>query len=250
MTQAELAGSDFTKSFVSQLECGRANPSLRTLRVLSRRLGLSLNDLLAAGGNLQQQLMIACTYVELGDHRQASRILEALLPDTEKYGPELSARICCYLGLAYLGMGKLSQAESALLSAEQDARTCGASTLLIRTLIGLGELYRRQKMYLRSASCWQEAKKLAEATHTLPYLQAEILIRMAELNEFLNDPEQAASMRRQARALLGPTELDPLCRHMIHKWLSVDGSEHSTYKALGLAQALKVLKLHRELTAP
>lgn len=48
MTQAELAGNDFTKSFVSQVEKGFARPSIRSLKIMARRLnkpvGYFLND--------------------------------------------------------------------------------------------------------------------------------------------------------------------------------------------------------------
>ncbi len=45
LTQAALAGPDYTKSFISQLESGDADPSLDTLRFLSRRLATSLSAL-------------------------------------------------------------------------------------------------------------------------------------------------------------------------------------------------------------
>ncbi|MBO8142387.1 MAG: tetratricopeptide repeat protein [Firmicutes bacterium] len=38
MTQAELAGVDFTKSFISQIEKNQARPSLRSLQILAHRL--------------------------------------------------------------------------------------------------------------------------------------------------------------------------------------------------------------------
>ena len=38
MTQQELAGDDFTKSFISQLEKNEANPSLKSLQIIAQRL--------------------------------------------------------------------------------------------------------------------------------------------------------------------------------------------------------------------
>ena len=38
MTQAELAGTDFTKSFISQVEKGFARPSIRSLQIIAGRL--------------------------------------------------------------------------------------------------------------------------------------------------------------------------------------------------------------------
>lgn len=46
MTQEELAGRDFTKSFISQIEWGRANPSIDNLYVLADRLKVPVTALL------------------------------------------------------------------------------------------------------------------------------------------------------------------------------------------------------------
>lgn len=54
LTQAGLAGADYTKSFISQLESGDADPSLDTLQFLSRRLQTSLSAL--AGDPPDQRL--------------------------------------------------------------------------------------------------------------------------------------------------------------------------------------------------
>lgn len=54
MTQADLGGSEYTKSFISQLEGGYADPSLDTLRFLGRRLQMGLSSL--AGDAADQRL--------------------------------------------------------------------------------------------------------------------------------------------------------------------------------------------------
>lgn len=46
MTQAELAGSDYSKGFISLVECGRTRISLRAAGVLAARLDVSLGALL------------------------------------------------------------------------------------------------------------------------------------------------------------------------------------------------------------
>jgi tetratricopeptide (TPR) repeat protein len=54
LTQAGLAGPEYTKSFISQLEGGYADPSLDTLRFLGRRLQLGLSTM--AGDEADQRL--------------------------------------------------------------------------------------------------------------------------------------------------------------------------------------------------
>ena len=46
MTQSELAGSDFTKSFISQIEKGHTRPSLKSLEIIAKRLNQPISSLL------------------------------------------------------------------------------------------------------------------------------------------------------------------------------------------------------------
>ena len=46
MTQAALAGEEFTASFISQVERGITAPSLKSLRIIAARLGLPMRHFL------------------------------------------------------------------------------------------------------------------------------------------------------------------------------------------------------------
>lgn len=46
MTQADLAGQTYTKSYISALERGKMVPSLQTLRTLAERMSVSVSSLL------------------------------------------------------------------------------------------------------------------------------------------------------------------------------------------------------------
>src|SRR5919198_4951188 len=43
MSQAQLAGEELTKGFISQVEAGLVRPSLRSLQIIATRLGRSLD---------------------------------------------------------------------------------------------------------------------------------------------------------------------------------------------------------------
>src|SRR2546428_11633731 len=43
MSQAQLAGDELTKGFISQVEAGLVRPSLRSLQIIASRLGRSLD---------------------------------------------------------------------------------------------------------------------------------------------------------------------------------------------------------------
>ena len=47
-TQSQLAGNDFSVSYISAIERGQIHPSLRALEIFAMRLGLSSKDLLVA----------------------------------------------------------------------------------------------------------------------------------------------------------------------------------------------------------
>ncbi len=47
MTQAQVAGADFTKGFVSQVESGKSRISLRVAAIIAQRLGVPITLLLA-----------------------------------------------------------------------------------------------------------------------------------------------------------------------------------------------------------
>lgn len=54
MTQTHLAGDVYTKSFISQMESGHADPSMDTMRYLGRRLEMALSSM--AGSVADQRL--------------------------------------------------------------------------------------------------------------------------------------------------------------------------------------------------
>src|SRR5690606_17553583 len=85
LTQASLAGSDLTKSFVSQIEQGRVWPSLPTLLQLAERLQLRAADLLltpkdeAARLEAWSGFLVAVTSPEVPPKAKA-QLLTALIP--------------------------------------------------------------------------------------------------------------------------------------------------------------------------
>lgn len=82
LTQSQLAGSDFSKGFVSLVETGRARASLRAAQIFADRLGVPLSELVdpspALGGARLRSLVA-----------RAARI-EAALADAERVRKELA----------------------------------------------------------------------------------------------------------------------------------------------------------------
>ena len=57
LTQTDLAGPEYTKSFISQLEGGYADPSLDTLRFLGRQLHLGLSAMAGDAADLRLSVL-------------------------------------------------------------------------------------------------------------------------------------------------------------------------------------------------
>jgi transcriptional regulator with XRE-family HTH domain len=83
ITQAQLAGRDFSKGFVSLVETGRARASLRAAEIFAERLRVPLADLVAPSGDAPEARL-------RGLLARAARV-EAALADAERVRAELAA---------------------------------------------------------------------------------------------------------------------------------------------------------------
>jgi transcriptional regulator with XRE-family HTH domain len=125
MTLAQVAGQDFTRAFLNQVEMGRAQPSTRLLRVIASRLGAPV-DYLVDGSERVQNLELAVERARLallqGSPKRALALVEPAL--LERMGLGSDARLCAAEALLALGRpeegGKLLDAEEALLRQRAD----------------------------------------------------------------------------------------------------------------------------------
>jgi transcriptional regulator with XRE-family HTH domain len=84
MTQAQLAGSEFSKGFISLVETARARASLRAAQILADRLGVPLAEL------VDPAALSATTLRLRGLLSRAARI-ESALADADRVRAELAA---------------------------------------------------------------------------------------------------------------------------------------------------------------
>jgi tetratricopeptide (TPR) repeat protein len=132
-TQSQLAQPDFSVSYISAIERGQINPSLRALEIFAQRLGISSTDLLSRQtGQAPQvfsekdftneikqdtelQLLEAQLFILQGNYSQAVTVLRTLSSDTLKSQQEI--RQCYLLGIAFYHSGYLQESESELTEA-------------------------------------------------------------------------------------------------------------------------------------
>jgi len=125
MTLAQVAGQDFTRAFLNQVEMGRSMPSTRLLRVIASRLGAPV-DYLVDGSVRVLELELAVERARLallqGNPKRALALVEPALLERMSLGCD--ARLCAAEAMLALGQteeaGKLLEKEEPLLRQRGD----------------------------------------------------------------------------------------------------------------------------------
>lgn len=138
MTQADLAGSDFTKGFVSLVESGRTRMSIRAAAIFASRLGVGVGDLVAgqSGGGSPEELELLQAEAHLGAGR-FSEALEAADALQRKIHGTGRARLARLRGRALVELGRPKEAVIDLDDALRRFRSAGHRDLAARTLFDL-----------------------------------------------------------------------------------------------------------------
>jgi tetratricopeptide (TPR) repeat protein len=135
LTQADLAGPDFTKGFISLLETGRTRISLRAADILAARLGTSAPELLAAvasgNGELELLLLRGDQQAASGEPQKALEHFDRVLPGASG---GLKARTLRSRGRALVEAGRAREALTVLEEAGAAFGMLGQRELEIRTL--------------------------------------------------------------------------------------------------------------------
>jgi len=158
MSQRDLAGPGVSYAYISRIEGGQRQPSLRAIRVLARKLGLSAQ------------------YLETGSTTTSEEDREIRLSDAE----------------LRLRLGEsVDEAEDALRDVLREAREAGDRDAAIRAEIGLGLAAAR-------AGRHEEAAEHLERSISMPLVRAEshpdVFITLGATYLFLDRPEQAADL--------------------------------------------------------
>jgi transcriptional regulator with XRE-family HTH domain len=117
LTLAQVAGGDFSRAFLNQVEMGRSQPSTRVLRVIATRLGQPL-DYLLGGAQVEQELAVERARLALaaGRARQALDLAAPVLEQPSSLGSD--ARLCAAEALITLNR----RAEATRLIADDEPR--------------------------------------------------------------------------------------------------------------------------------
>jgi transcriptional regulator with XRE-family HTH domain len=109
MSLAKVAGGDFSRAFLNQVELNKSRPSIRVLRVIANRLDAPVDYLLdGSTPSLDREIALEKARLELarGDLRRCLSAIEPAL-DAKQWPLGVDARLCA--GEAMLGLGRVEE---------------------------------------------------------------------------------------------------------------------------------------------
>jgi tetratricopeptide (TPR) repeat protein len=158
MSQRELAGPGVSYAYISRIEAGQRRPSVKAIRTLARKLGISAQ------------------YLETGSMTTNEEDREMRLADAE-----LRLR---------LG-GELAAAEDILREVLQEAEAAGDSDAATRAHVALGLAAARDG---RQRDATEHLERAIESPTVTPLAQPDVYVTLGNVYLGLDRPEQAAQL--------------------------------------------------------
>ena len=230
-TQNQLARPDFSVSYISAIERGQIQPSLRALEILAQRLDLSATDLLptpsalagaaafeskgTAEGSEEWNLLLLEAQIAI--HQKAPQraldLLKGLLPQRGERRQQKSCVIYYILGWACLAGGDWQESEQLLAEASWLAKE--ATDPLYPCILSLQSMVYTTMRNTEQATQLQREMARALARYTEASGNAFFLARLhaslAQHYSHLGDFAQAAEQLQQTLRLL---QEQTSCQHL------------------------------------
>jgi HTH-type transcriptional regulator, quorum sensing regulator NprR len=251
LTLAAVAGTDFTRAFLNQVELGRARPSTQTLRIIARRLQRPIDYFLEDPGDSMAALELAVAEAEIslhqGDAARAQSLMTKIL--ARPIPVELRTRAQLTLATALLRQGRPQDAIPVLEDAIAHAERSQWHQLLVELYDRLGSahyLLRRAhaagRWFDKAFECYQSAGL------TDPVLRARVLGHRANLHFVAGQPVEAIAAYESAIAAAEQV-LDMPVLAGIYEGLAVSLQQTGQYgRALSYAQkGLRIFETLRDV---
>lgn len=238
LTQAQLGGQEFSKSFISQVEKGQTRPSLRSLRIIAARLNQPLSVFLddetqppKVPSELHLALETAHTY-----HAQG-RLDEALIQYKRAIaaaGADSFVKADVYYDLAQVctRLGKPEQAIDFLLYGVDEANAAKAPRLHIMLLRSLAIAYISRRSFDQAKRILvQSLRVLRQMEFHDHCLQINIIEMLAEVRFSLSEYTEARELLIEAIELSKKEyyRFPTLCRLMGRVCTSMGRFEEAEY---------------------
>lgn len=203
LTQAQLAGSDFSKSFIGLVETGRTGLSLRAARIFAGRLGVPVDELLRPGrtkSDREAEIALARAEADLAAGRTADALESAKA--LTRSAPQLRARVLRLRGRALLEADRAAEAVPDLDEALRLFRQKNDREGAARTLYDLARAYARTEAHGEAAHYGLECEHALIAGEIVDAsLEMRVLSFLAGVFVTLGDHTSADLRIERARRL-------------------------------------------------
>lgn len=205
MSQAELAGTELTKGFISQLENGLVRPSIRSLQIISSRLAKSLDYFLGDEPlSIQKRVEFFQLAASAAEERREWQELTHIVDEALRFNlePKQRAQFMRWQAQARLGVG---DTEGAFAAAEEALRTVDEATdaqTVAGTLLAQAQAYGAVGQIAAAAQVLERALAIVDKYEVLDVqLRARLLIALGTAYRRLNRTTRAVQLYESALAL-------------------------------------------------
>lgn len=260
-TQGQLAAPDFSVSYISAIERGQIQPSLRALEILAHRLEISSTDLLAGrsqskkesdvsiSATKNEELLIDLILLEAQISILQDRAAEALVQLKNLDGKNLPEREQLrqgyLLGWAYLHTEQLQLCEHTLLQAHQLAQALNHHYSSLHIHNFLGRAYAAMRNHRQALQSHQQCLQLLEQTQVPDlFFKCQVYNSLGQHHLQLSDYSSAIAMFQQAlliaEELATPEQVQAVYRNVCKYYIGT--AEY----ALASLYSYKSLHMHNQ----
>jgi tetratricopeptide (TPR) repeat protein len=195
LSLANVAGKDFSRAFLNQIELGRARPSTRTLQVIAERLQRPIEYFLQDPEHssiaLELVLIEAGNRLTQGDAVGARGLLTSF-STRSNVSPEMRVRAGLLLGEALIRLRSITEAIDVLRTAIADCERGRWVGLLVELYDRMGSAYYGLRHPHNAGHWWDKALvTYEEGGLSDPLLKARILGHRANLHYVRGAPHEA-----------------------------------------------------------
>ena len=243
-----VAGDDFSRAFLNQIELGHAQPSTQNLRIIARRLQRPVEYFLEDPGDSTAALELALAEAEMGLHRGEAVRSEALMRDllARPLPNDLRSRAQLALAAALIKQGRPQDARPVLEEAIAVAEQAKWHQLLVELYDRMGSVHYLLRRPHAAGQWFDQALERYQASGLEdPVLKARILGHRANLHYVAGQPIEAIAAYELAIAAAQQV-LDMPALAGIYEGLALSFQQTGQY-ARALAYAQKGLRIFETL---
>ena len=243
-----VAGDDFSRAFLNQIELGQAQPSTQNLRIIARRLQRPIEYFLEDPGDSTAALELALAEAEMGLHQGEAARSETLMMSllSRPLPNDLRTRAQLTLAAAQIKQGRPQDAKPVLEEAIAVAERSQWDQILVELYDRMGSVFYLLR-HAHAAGQWFDRALARYQSSGLadPVLKARILGHRANLHYVAGQPIEAIAAYELAIAAAQQV-LDMPALAGIYEGLALSFQQTGQY-ARALAYAQKGLRIFETL---